>query len=43
MKTKWKTVDTSTLEGLEEANRLKKCGWNIYRSGLFLITFYKKG
>lgn len=43
MKTRWRTVDTSTINGLKEAEHLKLCGWTIYRTGLFLITFYKKG
>lgn len=38
---KIKTVDTSTLKGLIEAERLLNKGWKIQRSGLFLIWFYK--
>lgn len=40
--TQYKTVDTSTLKGLEQAERLKSQGWTIYRTGLFLIYFCKK-
>jgi hypothetical protein len=36
-------VDTSTLEGLREAERLHAAGWTIYASGLFLLYFYKRG
>jgi len=39
---KFKSVDTSTLVGLVEAERLKESGWTIYRSGLFFIQFYKR-
>lgn len=40
--TQYKTVDTSTLEGLKQAERLKSQGWTIYRTGLFLIYFLKR-
>jgi hypothetical protein len=43
MKTEFKTVDTSTLAGLKEAERLKEEGWSIYRTGLFLVYFKRKG
>lgn len=39
--TKYKTVDTSTLAGLKEAERLHANGWRIARSGLFLVWFEK--
>lgn len=35
----YKNVDTSTLEGLKEAERLKENGWKIVRTGLHIITF----
>lgn len=37
----YKTVDTSTLKGLKQAERLKAQGWKIGRVGLFLIQFYR--
>jgi len=40
--TQYKTVDTSTLKGLEQAERLKANGWTIYKTGLFLIYFLKR-
>lgn len=42
-KTQYRTIDTSTLKGLREAERLKAAGWTIAYTGLFLIWFYKKG
>ena len=39
--TQYKTVDTSTLKGLKQAERLKRQGWTIYRTGLFLVYFSK--
>ena len=42
MKLKYRTVDTSTLAGLRRAERLKRLGWTIVRTGLFLITFEKR-
>lgn len=41
--TEYKSVDTSTLRGLKEAERLKETGWKIVRVGLFIIDFYRKG
>ena len=43
MKIKYKTIDTSTLKGLEKAERLKNNGWTIFSVGLFIIKFYKQG
>ena len=40
---KYKTVDTSTLEGLRQAERLHNTGWSIVRTGLFLVYFKKGG
>ena len=40
---KYRTVDTSTLAGLKEAEKLKAAGWVIYRTGLFLVYFMKRG
>jgi hypothetical protein len=42
MATKYKTVDTSTLKGLRQAERLHANGWITAKAGLFLIWFYKK-
>lgn len=42
MKTQYCNVDTSTLKGLKEAERLKALGWTIYSTGLFIMRFYKK-
>jgi hypothetical protein len=43
MRFDYKTVDTSTLEGLKEAERLHQTeGWKIIRTGLFLIQFERK-
>lgn len=42
MTTLYKIVDTSTLKGLKQSERLHANGWKIYRTGLFLIYFYKK-
>jgi len=39
MKMQYKTVDTSTLKGLKQAERLKANGWIVYSVGLFLIKF----
>ena len=35
----YRTVDTSTLKGLKQAERLHMAGWKIIRSGLFLVWF----
>ena len=40
---RYKTVDTSTLQGLEHAEKLHESGWIIYSVGLFIVRFYKKG
>lgn len=42
MKTQYKTVDTSTLKGLKQAERLHTAGWITYSVGLFIIKFYRK-
>ncbi len=38
----YKRVDTSTLKGLEEAEKLKEAGWKIISSGLYSILFEKE-
>jgi len=38
----YRTVDTSTLEGLRMAERLQAAGWEVYSAGLFIIKFCKK-
>ena len=42
MKFEYKTIDTSTLKGLKEAERLHQTGWKMIRTGLFLIQFERK-
>lgn len=38
----YRTVDTSTLEGLRRAERLQADGWTIFSAGLFIVKFCKK-
>lgn len=40
--TEFKMADTSTLAGLKEAERLQAEGWQIYRTGLFLVYFLRR-
>ncbi len=40
--TQWRTVDTSTLKGLKQAERLHAAGWVMYSVGLYLVKFYKR-
>lgn len=42
MPKQWRTVDTSTLAGLQEAERLHARGWTCYSVGLFLLKFYRR-
>lgn len=42
MSTVYRTVDTRTLKGLKEAERLKANGWTIGSVGLYTIEFYRK-
>jgi len=42
MALKYKIVDTSTLRGLKQAERLHANGWKVIRTGLFLIWFERK-
>ena len=39
--TQYKTVDTSTLKGLKQAERLHLNGWKQIRVGMFSIQFAK--
>jgi len=39
---KYKIVDTSTIHGIETAEKLKAQGWTIDRVGLFLVYFSRK-
>lgn len=39
---KYRTVDTSTLEGLKVAERLHVNGWTCYSVGLFILKFWKR-
>lgn len=38
----YKTVDTSTLKGLKQAERLKASGWKVIRVGLFSVQFERE-
>ena len=38
----YKEVDTSTLRGLKEAERLQAAGWETYFYGLFIIKFRRR-
>lgn len=38
----YKTVDTSTLKGLKQAERLKENGWKVISVGLFNIQFERE-
>jgi hypothetical protein len=42
MKIEYRTVDTTTLKGLEAAERLHAAGWKMGRVGLFSIQFYRR-
>jgi hypothetical protein len=42
MKIEYRTVDTSTLKGLKQAERLHQNGWKMGAQGLFSIQFYKE-
>lgn len=37
----WRTVDTRTLKGLLEAERLHRNGWKIVSVGLYILLFFK--
>ena len=41
-KTEYRTVDTSTLKGLKEAERLHTSGWTQYSVGLFIVKYFRK-
>jgi hypothetical protein len=41
-KYEYKTVDTSTISGLKEAEKLQEDGWTIGSVGLFRVQFYKE-
>jgi hypothetical protein len=38
----YKTIDTSTLKGLKQAERLHASGWKTIRVGLFLVYFERE-
>jgi hypothetical protein len=42
MKFEYRTVDTSTIDGIEKAERLQARGWRIIRTGLYLIQFERE-
>lgn len=39
MKTEYKSIDTRTLKGLKEAERMKANGWTIASVGVYTIMF----
>lgn len=41
MKRKYRTIDTRTMKGLKEAERLKRNGWRIISAGFWTIIFEK--
>ena len=43
MKTKYKTIDITSIKGIKEAEKLNHNNWVIYSSSPFTIKFYKKG
>jgi hypothetical protein len=42
MSYEYRNVDTSTLAGLREAERLHTSGWTTVRVGLFIVMFCRK-
>lgn len=38
----YKRVDTSTLDGIKQAEQLQAQGWSIYSAGLYLVDFQRK-
>jgi hypothetical protein len=43
MKLKYKRVDTSTVEGIRQAERLVALGWKVIQIGLFILLLEKRG
>jgi hypothetical protein len=41
-RTEYRTIDTTTLKGLKEAERLHASGWTQVRVGLFSTQFMRK-
>jgi hypothetical protein len=41
-RTEYKTVETRTLKGLKQAERLQRYGWKIERTSLFSVLMSKK-
>lgn len=41
MKYQYKTIDTSTLRGLKQAESLKANGWRLISVGLYTLIFEK--
>lgn len=39
---RYKSVDTSTIAGVEQAEKLRADGWAVVRIGLWIIDFSKK-
>ena len=42
MKYQYKTIDISTLKGIEEAEKLQNNGWKIINFGLYLLIFERR-
>ncbi len=42
MPTKYETVDTSTVKGIERAEFLQARGWTCYSVGLYLLKYYRR-
>jgi hypothetical protein len=40
--TKYRTIDTRTLKGLKQAERLHTTGWKMTQVGLYIIKFEKR-
>jgi hypothetical protein len=41
MRYEYKTINTQTLTGLKEAERLKQTGWIIILNGIFTLMFQR--
>lgn len=42
MRIEYRTIDTSTLAGHEQAERLVRAGWKIVRVGLFMLWLERR-
>ena len=39
---KYKTIDTSTVKGIEQAEMYQRKGWKIISNGIYTIQFEKE-